>query len=273
MERVEALTGTPRSTIRRNDEVITFHPESRTALSERRESLGLFPNRLKSDASGLAQFYTSRHNGVERVAGYEADVVLLQPKDGLRFGYRVWSERKSGLVIKLQTLDTGGRVLEQAAYSELQLDAPVSMSKLSKMMANLDGYKVVKAEMVETTAVAEGWHLKTPVAGFKPMSCFKRVVFKGDGVSSTDSAMQWIFSDGLASVSLFVESFDRLRHTQEGLVAVGATHSLTRRITDKSPANVSGKAGDGRGDWWVTAIGEVPAQTLTGFVQGLERKK
>ena len=268
MERVEALTGAPRSTLRRNDEVVTFFKDSKTALAEKRESLGLFPNLLKGNQSSIPQYYSARQLGVERVAGYEADVVLLQAKDSLRFGYRVWSEKKSGLVIKLQTLDVDGRVLEQAAYSELQLDAPVSMGKLAQMMANVDGYKVAKSEMAKTTAAAEGWQLKSPVAGFKPMSCYKRTLASGDG-SGGEAALQWIFSDGLASVSLFVENFDRVRHAQEGQGAMGATHSLTRRLTEKS----ADKPGDKGGDWWLTVVGEVPAHVLSSFAQGLERKK
>ena len=268
MERVESLTGAPKSTFRRNDNVITFSPDSKLAFAEKRESLGLFPDLLRAADSSLSQFYSARSIGVARVAGFETDVVQLAPKDNLRFGYRVWSERKSGLVVKLQTLDGEGRVLEQAAFSELQLDAPVSMNKLSQMMGNTEGYKVERQELVKTTALAEGWTLKAPVAGFKPMSCFKRLVATGEG-SATESAMQWIFSDGLASVSLFVEAFDRQRHAREGLLAMGATNTLTRRIGEKSADRPAEKGGD----WWLTVVGEVPTQTLTAFAQGLERKK
>lgn len=264
MERVEALTGAPRSTIRRNDDIITFHADSKVALSEKREFSGVFPGLLKSNQAGLAQLYSMRQLGVDRVAGIEADVVSLLPKDKLRFGYRVWSERKSGLVIKLQTLDTDGRVLEQAAYSELQLDAPVSMSKLSQMMSNLDGYRLVKSDLQKTTALAEGWQMKSVVPGYKPMNCYKRAVVKAEG-ANTDSAVQWIFSDGLASVSVFVETFDRTRHIQEGQAASGATHSITRRFIDKP--------GEQAGEWWLTVVGEVPLQVLLNFAQSLERKK
>ena len=264
MERVEALTGAPRSTIRRNDEVITFHADSKLALSEKREFSGVFPGLLKGNQAGLAQLYSARQIGVDRVAGIEADVVLLQPKDKLRFGYRVWSERKSGLVMKLQTLDTDGRVLEQAAYSERQLDAPVSMTKLTQMMSNLDGYRLVRSELQKTSALAEGWQLKSVPTGFKPMSCYKRAVAKADGVNS-ESAMQWIFSDGLASVSLFVEAYDRTRHIQEGQASTGATQSITRRFVDKPS--------DQAGDWWLTVVGEVPVPVLLGFAQNLERKR
>lgn len=264
MERVETLTGAPRSTFRRNDEVITFNVDSKTAVAEKRESLRLFPNMLLASDSSIAQFYAAKHAGVERVAGIDSEVVQLVAKDNLRFGYRVWSEKKTGLVVKLQTLDTDGRVLEQAAFSELQLDAPVSMSKLTQMMSNVEGYKVTRPDLVKTTALAEGWVLKVPVAGFKPMNCFKRVVNQAEGAGA-ESAMQWIFSDGLASVSLFVEGFDRQRHVQEGLMSLGATKSLTRKLSDKS--------GDKPAEWWLTVVGEVPAQTLTSFSLGLERKR
>ena len=260
MERVESLSGQPRSTFRRNEQVITFVPGNKTAVAERRESLGLFPELLRAADSSIGQHYSAHQRGVERVAGMEADVVQLQPKDKLRFGYRIWSEKNSGLVMKLQTLDVDGRVLEQAAFSELQMDAPVSVAKLTQMMENTDGYRVERPEMAVTTAAAEGWAIKHPVAGFKAMSCLKRPT-PGVASSVSDGAMQWVFSDGLASVSVFVEAFDARKHTVEGSMALGATQTLTRRLSDKS------------GDWWLTVIGEVPRKTLAAFAQGLERTR
>ena len=124
MERVESLTGAPKSTFRRNDNVITFSPDSKLAFAEKRESLGLFPDLLRAADSSLAQFYSARSIGVARVAGFETDVVQLAPKDNLRFGYRVWSERKSGLVVRLQTLAGECRVLAQATLLQ-EISTPV----------------------------------------------------------------------------------------------------------------------------------------------------
>ncbi len=258
MERVESLSGQPRSTYRRNDQVITFLPASKVAVAERRESLGLFPDLLRASDSSIGQYYSAQQRGVERVAGFEADVVQLQPKDGLRFGYRIWSEKTTGLVMKLQTLDVDGKVLEQAAFSELQMDAPVSVAKLTQMMDSTEGYRVDRPELVKTTAAAEGWAMRNPVAGFRPMSCHKRPS-PGAEPGKTAGAMQWVFSDGLASVSVFVENFDRRRHAYEGSMGLGATQTLTRRLNDKT------------GDWWLTVIGEVPRSTLAAFALGLER--
>ena len=90
--------------------------------------------------------------------------------------------------------------------------------------------------------------LRAQVPGFTQVSCYKR---------PAEGVLQWVFTDGLASVSLFIEAYDRQRHAQEGVFAAGATHTLTRRLQD----------------WWLTAVGEVPAQTLRAFAQHLERRR
>lgn len=254
VERIESLTGAPRSSIRRNDEVTTFLPESRVVRTEKRAPMGLFPALADSSESSIPEFYTARRIGADRVAGFAAEVVELAPKDPLRFGYRVWSERKTGLVVKLQTMDSDGKVLEQAAFSELQLDAPVRAGKLGRMMAPPNGWRVEKAEAVKTDAAAQGWSIGAGVAGFKPVSCYLRPMA---GAAASGATLQWIFSDGLAAVSLFLEPFDPQRHLQEGLFSSGATQTLTRRVQD----------------WWLTAVGEVPPQTLKAFAQSLERRK
>lgn len=255
MERVEALTGPPRSTFRRNEQLLTLYPDSRLAVAERRESFGQFPNLLQPGGTALGQLYGIRFAGSERVAGLEADVVQLRPNDALRFAYQIWTEKKTGMVLKLQTIDARGRVLEQAAFSELQLDAPVSMTKLAQMMANTEGYQVERTDLVKTSAADQGWGMKSAVPGFQAVSCYLRpTAVPAD--ARPESTLQWIFSDGLATVSLFIEAFEPRRHGQPMAQALGATHTLTRRI----------------GDWWLTAVGEVPPHTLAAFAQALQRK-
>ena len=117
-----------------------------------------------------------------------------------------------------------------------------------------------QSPLIKTSADAEGWVLKTPVAGFKPVSCFKRPLAKSQNVQANlgiGEPMQWVFSDGLASVSLFVEPFDTQRHIKESILSLGATNTLTRQL----------------GGYWLTAVGEVPAATLKQFTSGLERSK
>lgn len=258
MERIDALTGVARTTFRRNDQVVTFLPERRVVISETRESFGLFPNLLNRADSSIARYYGLKLLGQERVAGWVAEVVQLVPVDAVRYGYKVWTHRETGVVLKLQTLDAAQGVLEQAAFSQVQLGEPVSMASLAALMDNTEGFRVHKPELLKTTAAQEGWSFKGQVAGFHPMACHKRV--SASQADPAANALQWVFSDGLASVSLFIESFDAARHNKmvsHEPFAMGATRMLTRRLDD----------------WWITAVGEVPAQTLASFVHGLERTK
>lgn len=259
IERIEALSGPPRSTFRRNHHVMTFLPEAKVVKVEKRENLDLFPNLPDKPDSSIGDFYDVRAIGKDRVAGFDADVVQLVPHDGLRFGYRIWSERRSGLVMKLQTIDSDSRVVEQSAFSELQLDAPVKAQALAQMMANTGGYRIEKLELERTNAQDEGWVLKSPVAGFKPRSFYRRPV--GSDKSGQDRTVQWTFSDGLASVSLFIERYDEKRAPRDGVLTIGATNAIRRRLPE--PAN----------DWWLTAVGEVPQQTLNAFAQSLARTR
>ena len=245
LERVEVLSGPPRSTFRRNDHVVTFLPETKIVKSEKRENLELFPNLLGAPDSAIGSYYGARVVGRDRVAGFDADVVELEPRDGLRFGYRLWSERRSGLVMKLQTLDGENRVIEQSAFSELQFVAPIKAQALAQMMGSTAGYKIEKSELERTSPAKEGWSLRAPVAGFKPVSCYKREMGGAVGTEQGHT-MQWIFSDGLATVSLFVEPYDARRQPKEVLLSLGATYTLTRKLADKDkPLSVLFR----RGEW------------------------
>lgn len=256
MERVESLSGAPRSTFRRNGQIMTFFPEDKVVKSEKRENLDFFPNLPGAPDSTIGDLYDAQTLGKGRVAALDADVVQLAPRDSLRFGYRVWCERRTGLVVALQTVDRDGRVVEQSAFSELQFNTPVKVQALQQMMSDTVGYRIEKSELERTTATAEGWSLREPVPGFRPINCYRRSL---DGGAKPEQTMQWTFSDGLASVSLFIEPFDAREASREASLVLGATHTLTRRLVDRD------------GDWWLTAVGEVPSQTLDAFAQNLVR--
>ena len=256
MEQVEALTGTPRVIFRRNDEVRTFWPQTRTVQMDRREVSGLFPRVPAVSGTSMAQYYVARTLGLERVAGQVAEVVWFKPVDTLRFGYRLWSERETGLVLKLQTLAVDGRVLEQSAFSELDMNAPVRAEQLARLMNATAGYKIVAPVVMKTTAQDEGWALRQPVAGFVPVSCHRRALSAGEDVPGV---LQCLYSDGLASVSLFMETLDPKRHpAQPQASSVGATQLFAQRVTS---------------DVWLTVVGEVPMSTLRLFAGQLERTR
>ena len=256
MERVESLSGMPRIIFRRNDEVRTFLPQTRSVRADRREDAGLFPRVPIVSGTSIARFYSARLLGQDRVAGFLADVVWFKPVDSLRFGYRLWSERETGLVVKLQTLGADGRVLEQAAFTELDLSSAVRVEELSRMMDATEGYKMFAPVVVKTSAQAEGWTLRQSVAGFVPVGCHRRSVSDAE---DAPSVLQCLYSDGLASVSLFLEPFDAEHHpSKPQFSGMGATQLFAQHVPP---------------DVWITAVGEVPLQTLRLFAGQLVRAR
>lgn len=259
-ERIDSLDGETRHVFRHNGVVHSVWPQSKVALVEQRDLLNSFPALLQVGDDRIADFYEVQPQGAERVAGHEANVLLLRPKDGFRFGYRLWAERSSGLLLRADVLGDRGEVLETSAFSEVAIGVRSQPETVLQPMKKLEGYRVVRPVLTSTKLEAEGWVLRQSVPGFRQVSCVKRPmdgVLETESVSVAQTALQTIFSDGLTYVSVFIEPYSAERHTRAMLTTIGATQTLMRR----------------RGDWWITVVGDVPVSTLKAFAGGLERKQ
>ncbi len=258
-ERIDSLDGQTRHVFRHNDVVHTLWPQARVALVEQRDLLNSFPALLQVGDDRISDFYEVRPQGSERVAGHEASVLMLQPRDVYRFGYRLWAEKVSGLLLRADVLGERGEILETSAFSDVAINVRSQPDAVLQPMRRLDGYKILKPSFVQTKLESEGWALRQNVPGFRQVSCIKRPLDGAQDEPSADSpqAVQAIFSDGLTYVSVFIEPFNAERHTKSMLTSMGATQTLMRR----------------QGDWWITVVGDVPTATLKAFASGLEHKK
>lgn len=255
-ERIDALDGPPQRVYRHNDQVLTLWPASKVARLEQRDAVALFPAVLSGSEDELFERYEMVPEGSDRVAGLDAAVFLLQPRDASRFAQRLWAERGSGLLLRADVLSPEGRVLETAAFSEVTIGVKAQPESVLVPMKKLEGYRVVRAAPQKTALDTEGWRLKPPVAGFRQISCVKRSLeLTGDVDRSVPSdVLQAIFSDGLTHVSVFIEPYRPERH-RAGSAAVGATYTLMHA----------------QGPHWVTVMGDVPMGTLKQFAAALER--
>ena len=256
-ERSESLDGQTRHVYRRNDLVHTVWPTARVALVEQRTLLASFPALLQAGDDRIVDFYNVRPDGVERVAGHEANVLLVKPKDAFRYGYRLWADQASGLLLRADVLGERGEVMETSAFSEVTIGVKPQPETVLLPMNRLDGYRVLRPVLTATRLEAEGWTLRQPAPGFRQVSCVKRPL-DGPGPADKDGVepqvLQTIYSDGLTYVSVFIEPFNARRHLRQMLATVGATQTLMLQ----------------QGEWWVTVVGDVPPATLSMFAKGLE---
>lgn len=257
-ERIDALDGQPRQIFRQRHVVHTFWPDLRVVQIEQRDDLPDFPALLQGGADHIAAFYELSRLGVDRVAGLEADVLLLAPRDDARYAHRLWAERKTGLLLRAEILGAGDEVLESSAFSELVLGSGLSGKALIKSMPKLDGMRVIRKLAKSVKLEDEGWALRALVPGFQQVSSVKRPVSVGlqdDALSR--SMLQLVFSDGMTYVSIFIEPIDPSKDQQPLQTSTGATQTLMQR----------------QGNWWITVMGDVPVITLQRFYEALERKR
>ena len=251
-ERVDMLDGQPRRVLRKNDQMLTLWPAAKVARLEQREAFQSFPALLKGSEEQLLDRYELRAEGPGRLAGHEATVYLLHPRDEHRFAQRLWSEQGTGLLLRADVLAADGRVLETSAFSELTFGVKTKPESVSAALKQLDGWRVLKPLHQRTELEAEGWQLKVPVPGFRQVSCVKRPL-----EATSADVVQAVFTDGLTHVSLFIEPLQADRY-RPGSATTGATHTLMQ------PAGSS---------HWVTVMGDVPMATLKQFAAALERRR
>jgi sigma-E factor negative regulatory protein RseB len=196
------------------------------------------PGELFADVSRLPG-YQAKLGATGRVAGLDAQIVELRPRDDWRYGYRFWLEKNSGLPLQIALLDGNGHVLERIFFTQLQLGKQPAESDLAP--STQKGLR-----RVQTLSPGQdsdpGWRVNAPPAGFN-LRAARRL----------GPAVQLLYSDGLASVSVYVEPVPPS--------ASGATAAHMGAVTARSYW---------RGGRRVVAIGKVPELTVDYFARNLQ---
>lgn len=254
-EQLESLDGKPRKMLRHNDELYTFVPERHLCVVEQRQNKDSFPALLSASSGDVLSVYEPKILGRDRVAGLEADVIELDPKDQYRFAYKLWADTKTGLLLRAQTLDPNGDVLEQLSFSQIRIGVPVDKTPIAAGIRNTAGWTVVHPPVEPVNMEAQGWQITPNVPGFRKIRELRRPMAAHDPSNPPIPVDQMVFSDGLAAISIFVEPVEK-NTRKEGAGSTGATHVLVKR----------------RGDFWITLLGEVPQATLQQFASAIEYK-
>lgn len=269
-ELLEALDGRPQRVLRHNDSVHTFLPGKGILRVERRELMVAWTTTPQAVDPRALEAYEFRREGEERIADRSTAVIVLEPRDELRYAQRLWADQASGLTLRADIMGLADpaaarsgkaaarEVLESTRFSEVAIDVrPQHETVLSAIreLSRQDGLRTVRPQARRTTLEAEGWTLARPVPGFRLVGCLKRGPESG-AAAEEQSVLQAVFSDGLVHVSVFVEAPRAAGTSQESEVRRGAMAALTTR----------------RGDHWITAFGDVPLATLRLMVDALARR-
>lgn len=252
-ERLQSLDGSGREFVRNNDELTCYLPDQHTVLVEPRPDKGPFLGSLPQFGADVNEFYRIESLPATRILGRAARVIAVNPKDQFRFGYRLWLDEKTAMPLKTQLCDSRGQVIEQIFFARLDMPESIPDSELAPAVRT-EGMRWVRQgpshdasadlSAYRASELPPGFHLT--VAGAQTIG------------EATAPASHLVYSDGLATVSVFVEAppagtpatekspAGPAEPPMQGLARVGSGYAFSTVVQGHQ----------------VTAVGEVPAQTV-----------
>lgn len=247
-ERLVHLNGAPREIVRRGDEVACIVMPG-DALLELEESIpsGPFARAFVRRYDRISENYGLSFFGEDRVADRAAVRVAVTPRDDDRYGYRLWLDKETRLLLRSELVDADGKRLEIFQFNQIRFGEAVDPALLEP--EGKDGSLVSHLTLAtkEPEPVARGDIAWEP--GWLPDGFSMEAADTRRTPSSLKSIDTMMYSDGLAAFSLFVEDMPE-RGAASMVSRNGATVAVTHMITDQQDE-----------PYLVTLVGEIPTPT------------
>lgn len=214
LEILSLLNGPRRDVLRKNEVVSYIEPELPPYSVETSQISGPIPAIFSGDIVSLEKNYDFISLGKSRVLGRSAQIIRIVSKDKNRFGYRLWIDQDSNMLLKMSVITREGIVLEQVQFTHLEFsqDLPEPL----KQLQNTDLPPVVD---VPQGVVDNDLHWKV---NWLPNG-FEKIRANYHRLSITKQATEFmLFSDGLVDVSVYVNK-SAVNHREPEFVMNGAT--------------------------------------------------
>jgi sigma-E factor negative regulatory protein RseB len=260
-ERLTALDGVGREIIRRGDEVTFILPDQRTILVDRRENVPGSTSRLREQFAAplrlpMAHYRLATEAGPELV-GRTTQVVVIEPADTFRYGYRLWLDQATAMPLRVQVTGEDGEIIEQVLFADITLgesidDAAVRPSRSTAGFARRSAARPPAAPA--DLPAPEPWAADRLPAGFTLQAMLAK-----PGRDEATPLTQLVYTDGVATVSVFVEPLPAGGKPAEGNVPAPGEETRAPSGSHVGGANVYTLVNAGH---LVTAMGEVPAATV-----------
>lgn len=240
-QRMVALSGAPREVIVSENHVISLLLNQQAVSAGAGYQRSPFPISLPQELDELEANYWFKMLGSDRVAGKKTQVIAIEPRDEWRFGYRLWLEQETGMVLRSALLDKEKRPLEQLMFTHVEFKPDIDDELLSPSVA-IDQDKVLsRAKPAKEKITGSEWRIAKLPAGFEQVMHSR---FKGNGAAHATEHM--VLTDGLATVSVFLEPLQGDKPLLKGDAQLGAIHAFGKVIEGHQ----------------ALVIGEVPQQTV-----------
>lgn len=245
-----AQVNSPREVYSQGNDIVIMQKKNQKTLIEKRRGQNLFPAMLPTDLRAIKASYGASLGVKEYVAGREAQVVDLISNDAFRYSYKIWTDTEYGLLLKMTLVDSKGKTLEQIEFTQL---STLNSQDLNWFQPKIDVTKSYEMQdKTQVNQVSSDWIVAELPIGYLKVD-HRALVVPGKATPVD----QMIFSDGIGSVSLFIEPLTKGVRPKMGQMAIGST-------------NVCAHVLDG---YQITVVGEVPAATVMQIAKAVSFKK
>ena len=242
-ERLVSLNGAPREIVRDATEVRCYWPDKNSVMVEYRKADAKgFPSILPERMQDLDEYYVLRLGNTERITGRVAQLVIVKPVDQYRYGYHLWADADTGLLLKADLLDTKGAILEQFMFTQINIGIKIPDAALAPGMTGKSMVWYREDGDTRNVSGKPGWSASRLPRGFRLSAHMtRRLPMRKQPVEHL------VYTDGLAAVSVFIEKQEKgVKPFMQGPSRMGAVHAMSAQS----------------GDYQITTVGEVPAATV-----------
>jgi sigma-E factor negative regulatory protein RseB len=246
IEKIESLEGPVREIIRNKEEVWCYMPELKAIKIDRAQAKRFFPALITNPAQQFTEGYVIHLRSKDRVAGRDCQQIHLEPKDQFRYGYRLCADMESGLLLRANTVRGRDEVIEHFSFSDVQVGQIIGRESLKSNFSNENWVR-------HNPPVADlsGWIVKNLPPGFKKQVELRRLL-----ANRPDPVTQLLYSDGLASVSVFIEPRKGEPKATARPSQQGAVSFYSRQMAEHN----------------VVVVGEVPAIAVMEIAKSVMRE-
>jgi len=253
-ERLESLDGSGRQFVRSGAELTCYLPDQNTVLV-RKAPQSLLPAGLPKFDGALLAYYLLESQGTMRQMGEKAEVISVTPRDGFRYGYRIWIERSTDMPLKTELLDSAGNVIEQVVFSSLAMRHRINDQEFVPQLST-SGYRWLRDDGAPALIAPgpQAWNNVQLPPGFQLTAQTAQMM---PGVP--EPVTHLVFSDGVATVSVFVQTeapHSAPSQVRPGVLQVGNSSAFTSVQSGQK----------------FVALGEVPPATLRFIIESLMRQ-
>ena len=200
------------------------------------------------DLDRLKLNYHFEEGDDERIADRRAKQIKVIPNDTFRYGYYLWADMETGLLLRSDLINQKNEIIEQYLFIEIEINGEIDDSML-KPVSNTDELQLFgNSTPMPDSSEPSAWSVSKIPSGYQLNKQIKRMSPMGTG-----EIEHLVFTDGLSSVSIFIKEVNENQSEIVGLSKMGAVHAFRTKVSDHR----------------ITVMGEVPAETVKLLAEGI----